>query len=246
MQRPEYESMFALEDHHWWFMGRRHLALALLEQWPALPLTARLLDVGCGTGGNLQALAQYGQPHGLDISPIALDFARRRPLPHLTQSSGLAIPYPANAFAVVTIFDVLYHRWIIDDERALHELYRVLRPGGWLLLTDSALPQLWSQHDELYQARERYTLAAMRRKLAAAGFEQRVCSYANMLLLPVFFLVRVLMEWLPVSNIDRQGTFPEWFNKLLTWVRKLETIWLRRGHNLPIGSSLICLSQKPE
>jgi SAM-dependent methyltransferase len=147
---------------------------------------------------------------------------------------------------LVTIFDVLYHRWIIDDERALAELYRVLRPGGWLLLTDSALPRLWSHHDELYQARERYTLTAMRHKLAAAGFEQRVCSYANMLLLPVFFLVRVVMEWLPVSNIDQQGTFPQWFNTLLTQVRKLETAWLRRGHSLPIGSSLICLSQKPE
>ncbi len=247
MDRPEYESMYELEDHHWWFVGRRCLALTLIEQWIEFFPGSRILDVGCGTGGNLEALARYGAVHGLDINPIAVDFARRRPLPNLNQASGLALPYPANSFDLVTIFDVLYHRWIVDDGTAINELYRVLRPGGWLLLTDSALPILWSSHDQIYYARQRYTLRPMRNKLAGAGFAVRVSSYANTLLLPAFLLVRLTMDWLPVAgDIDRQGTFPEWFNRLLTQVRSLEAIWLRKGRSLPIGSSLICLSQKPD
>jgi SAM-dependent methyltransferase len=239
--------MYELEDSHWWFVGRRNLAMSLLDDWIALPPQARLLDVGCGTGGNLQALAGYGQGVGLDINPVAIELARRRSLPQLLQASGLTLPFASNTFDLVTIFDVLYHRWITDDHKALAEIYRVLRPGGWLLVTDSALPMLWSNHDETYYARQRYTLQNIREKLAEVGFEQRLCSYANMLLLPLFLLVRLTMAWLPLAeNIDRQGTFPLWLNRLLTWVRGLEARWLRRGHTLPVGSSLVCLCQKPD
>ncbi len=246
MERPEYESMYELEDSHWWFMGRRGLAFSLIDQHITLGPNARILDVGCGTGGNLQALQQYAPGVGLDISPIAIDFARRRPLPGLTQASGLALPFNDHVFDLVTIFDVLYHRWITDDEHALCELHRTLRPGGWLLITDSALPMLWSSHDEIYYARQRYTLRALQEKLTHVGFEQVVCSYANLLLLPLFLFVRLTMDWLPLAdNIDRQGTFPAWLNWLLTQVRRAEALWLRRGGTFPIGSSLICLSQKP-
>lgn len=245
MDWPEYESMYELEDSHWWFVGRRRLSFAVLRQWVDFPPGAYILDVGCGSGGNVAALNQYGTAIGLDLSPIALHFAQLRRLPALTQGSGLTLPYPDNTFTLVTAFDVLYHRWITDDRQALQEIYRVIRPGGWLLITDSALPLLWSAHDEVYYARQRYTLADIRAKLAGAGFEQRVCSYANMLLLPLFLIVRLTMNWLPVANIDRQGTFPAWLNRLLAFVRGLEAAWLYRGRTLPVGSSIICLSQKP-
>ncbi len=245
MERPEYERMYALEDKHWWFVGRRHLALALLDT-VQLRSDARILDVGCGTGGNFQALIPFGKTYGLDISPIALELAQHRDSTHLLQGSSLTLPHPNNTFDLVTVFDVLYHRWIVNDERALNELFRVIRPTGWLLITDSALPFLWSSHDQTYYARQRYTLNLLRQKLGKTGFELKICSYVNLFLLPFMLFVRLTMDRLQLfKDAERQGMFPNWLNRLLIWVRDLEAAWLKQGGSFPIGSSVVCLSQKP-
>lgn len=246
MEQPEYQLMYEREDSHWWYVGRRQLALTLIEQWAPLAAGATILDVGCGTGGNLEALSRYGQAVGLDISPTALDFARQRSVSSLTTGSGLRLPYVDGAFDLVTSFDVLYHRWITSDSQVLSELYRVLRPGGWLLLTDSAMPLLWSSHDQRYYARQRYTLRGMSDKVSRAGFELHLCSYINTLLLPFLGALRLTMDWLPWGQTRyEQHMLPSWLNQLFVGLRWLETAWLRRGGTFPAGSSLICLGQKP-
>jgi len=244
MKRPEYEKMYALEDSHWWFVGRRRLLTTLIERWIVFGPQDRVLDVGCGTGGNLAHLTQPGIGVGVDLSPLALDLARHRSLIRLTQASGLALPYPTHTFKLVTMFDVLYHRWIIDDEQAIREAYRVLQPGGWLLLTDAALPLLWSTHDEVYYARQRYTLNDILEKLTRTGFNVRVCSYVNTLLLPLVAVARLVADrFLPVDHFTLRPS-PAWMNKLFIGVWQLEARWLGWGGTLPLGSSLICLTQK--
>lgn len=244
MEQTEYEQMYRVEAIHWWFISRRSLAAALLEKWGGLEATGRVLDVGCGTGGNLEFLAGSGAGFGIDISPLALNLARRRRLPALAQASALSLPFASERFGLVTAFDVFYHRWIADDSQAIRECYRVLQPGGYLLLTDSALPVLWSPHDEVYYARQRYTLAEVKQKLVESGFRVCACSYMRSLLLPLLAGSRLMMRWLPVKPSSELQLPPAWLNQTLIHVHSLERMWLCRGGTFPVGSSLVCLVQK--
>jgi len=245
MERDQYEQTYRFEDWHWWFAGRHRLTNALFERWIGGDRDQRILDVGCGTGGNLFFLERWGRVIGLDLKALPLSLARSRQVSGLVQASVVALPFPGESFSLITAFDVLYHRWIEDDRQAIREFYRLIRPGGWLLVTDSALPFLWSPHDELYYARQRYMLPEIQAKLSRAGFQPYVCSYANTLLLPFTMTHRLLKRWFSLSGRSDLRDLPAWLNRLLIAIRDLEVAWIKQGGKFPCGSSLVCLAQKP-
>jgi SAM-dependent methyltransferase len=244
MEYAAYQKLYELEDSYWWFVGRRRLVAELIQTWMGGSLEGPVLDVGCGTGGNLAFLEQWGYGTGIDLSPLALDYARRRGLSRLAQASGQALPYASDTFGLVTAFDVLYHRWVTNDHSVVRECFRILRPGGWLLVMDSALPWLWSHHDEFFHARQRYTLDEMRHMIGLGGFRLRKLTYANSLLFPLVLAFRWLGRWFSSCCDVEMLPLPGWLNLALTGVLSLEATWLRRG-TFPIGSSGVCLAQKP-
>ena len=91
----------------------------------------RMLDVGCGTGANLEMLSAFGNAEGVDVSDDALEFCRRK---GLTVQKGLAeeLPYEDGAFDVTTALDVVEH--LDDDIAGLKEMYRVTKSGGYSLI----------------------------------------------------------------------------------------------------------------
>jgi SAM-dependent methyltransferase len=247
MEHIEYEIMAAVEDAHWWYRGMRALSAAWLDLAYQRRRDLRVLDTGCGTGGNGEFLQRYGCVTGLDLSALALQLGARRLPGKLTRGSVVTLPFADAAFDLVTSFDVLYHRAVIDEGAALAETWRVLRPGGRFLLRLPAYRWLSSKHDRSVHGRYRYTARETRALLLTSGFEIERISYINSLLFPIPVMQRLAERVLP--QLQRSGSDLELpsplVNGTLQAVLYSEAAWLRCGGRFPFGLSVLALARKP-
>lgn len=248
MERIEYEVMATVEIDHWWYGGMRAVAAALLDPCYQGASGLRILDAGCGTGGNALFLRRYGAVFGLDLAPEALTLGAMR-IPHtLARGSVLHLPYATASFDLVTSFEVLYHRAVPDERGALDEVRRVLRPGGRMLLRLPAFEWLLSRHDQQVHTRRRYTVPAVVGLLHEAGFVVERITYVMNLLFPVALVSRIL-EQQPVGQQATESAMnrpAKWVNQLLRWPLAFEAAWIGLGGTFPYGLSIICLARSQD
>lgn len=247
MERSEYVTMAAVEANHWWYGGMRAIAAALLDEVYGGRRDLRILDAGCGTGGNALFLQRYGQVVGIDLAPDALEFGGPRLPGRLARGSVLELPFADGSFDLVTSFEVLYHRGVPDEAPALAEAWRGLVPGGRLLIRLPAFELLRGKHDRAVHGRRRYTAREVRGMLEAQGFRVERVSYVNSLLLPLPLAQRLLERALP--QVERETSDlappPKLLNEALRWPMAAEAAWLARGGSFPVGLSVICRAIRP-
>ena len=244
MNLEEYEVMYRQEQAYWWFVSRSELLQFYMREQVSLPANARIMDLGCGTGANLEILAQYGQAIGADFSQAALSFCKKRALPRLLQGNGEALPIATASLDLVTAMDSLEH--IPGDNAALAEIFRVLKPGGKLLVTVPAFGFLWSEHDEALQHLRRYTSAELANKMRLAGFTVGKLTYV------LFFLFFPVLAIRFLQNLTKQATHPKTSISVLPAViehallllNRLEMVLLR-WMNLPFGVTIVAVATKP-
>ncbi len=242
MDAAYYTTYARVEDDHWWFAARRRILARVLDGLD-LPADARLLEVGCGTGGNLALLARYGSVDAVEMDAGAAAHAQARGIGPVVQGWLPDHMPPARPYDVVGLFDVLEH--IPDDGAALDALVPFVRPGGWLVLTVPAYMLLWSRHDEVNHHQRRYRRGALARLVEQAGFQVQHATYFNTLLFPVVAGVRLLGRLRPgqeaVSDVE---TVPP---TLLN--RALETLFAAERHlaprlPLPFGVSVLVVARR--
>ena len=238
--------MAAVEERHWWYGGMRAIAAALLDEAYRGRRDLHILDAGCGTGGNARFLRRYGTVVGIDLAAEALDLGGERLPGVLARASVLDIPFADARFDLVTSFDVLYHRAVPDEGRALRETARVLRPGGRLLIRLPAYEFLRSKHDRAVHTRRRYTVGAARALLSTGSFAVERCTYVNSLLFPLPLVQRLLERALPaLERGDSDLAMPSpLVNEALRWPLAAEAAWLAHGRSFPVGLSIMCLARK--
>ncbi|MGB9876962.1 MAG: class I SAM-dependent methyltransferase [bacterium] len=240
MNEEEYERMFLLEDFYWWFKGRRLIVRAALKGVKI----DKVLDVGCGTGGNLSLF--NGFVVGVDVSMKALSLARRRKkdaLLCLGQAENL--PFKDNSFDLVLALDLLEH--LPDDMKGLSEMHRVLKKGGSLLITVPAYKFLWSEHDEALHHFRRYSKGEIKGKMEKAGFTIKFISHA--IVLPFFpiALFRLIQRLLKRKNEKPKTSLiilPPFLNDILFKILKGEANLIGKGISFPFGVSIICRGVK--
>lgn len=249
MEPAEYDVMFRNEDAHWWYWGLRDLVLpAVAAGMEGKGGAVAVLDAGCGTGKHLDALRRMGTAAlGVELSPTAFEFLRRRGLDGVVRASIGRVPFADQSFDVVLSTDVVCCIDPPGDGEALRELARVLKPGGRLVLNLPAYPMLRSSHDEAVHIRRRFTRDSLRGLLTDAGLRVRTLTYRNTLLFPIAAMVRMARRG---SNPDARpasdlAPLPGPANGLLKLPLALENRWIRRGGRLPFGLSVFCIATKP-
>jgi SAM-dependent methyltransferase len=234
MEEELYRLMYEVEDRHWWFRGRAAVVSALFSRL-GLPASPRILDAGCGTGRNLQRYTQIGPAQGIEPSPDAVEFCRRRGLDNVRRATLEELPFEAQSFDLLVATDVLEH--VDDDAVALRELRRVAAPGAALVLTVPAYRWLWSSEDDRLGHRRRYTRASLREVVEANGWQPQIATYFNTLLLAPIAVARRLRRDGGSPRSELSAT-PRWLDAPLYVPMRLEAAAIRAGASLPAGVSI--------
>jgi SAM-dependent methyltransferase len=239
----EYDAMHALELTHWWFRGRRRILLQLLRRaMDSSRGRPRILDFGCGTGGNTSTYALLGSVFGLELDAAAVRLAHARGGARYCRSSATQLPFRNGGFDVVVASDVLEH--IEDDTTAVSEITRVLRPGGVVVISVPAHQWLFSQHDAALHHVRRYRKKQLSDLLQLAGLRIRRLSYWNTVLFPAIALSRLLRRRHNVHELRAEERLPPpILNESLALLLAAEAALLRHA-SLPWGLSLIAVAER--
>lgn len=246
MDEREYRIMFAVERTHWWFVSRRMFVRTLLS---SCGLTAgrtgfRIADIGAGTGGMMPLLQEYGKVTGIEPDTVARTLARRRRI-WLRTGSAEQTGLKPESYDMACFFDVLYHRGI-HERKALREAARILKPGGWLVLTDCAIPWLSGAHDRAAGARKRYILADLARLVTREGFVIEKQTYLFVILFPLIAAKRLFDRVVPGAGAAHTDVsrVPSWVSRIGIWIHTWEA-YVVRFVSFPWGTSVGIVARKP-
>jgi len=190
MERVVYRQMAELDQRHWWYRARREILAELIRHDAKPPANADILEIGCGTGHNLEMLGEFGRVDAVELDEEARAVAEKRlgrkvmnaPLPEL-QGVG------DRRYDLVAALDVIEH--VDDDAAALAAIAGKLKPGGKLVMTVPAHQWMWSAHDVVNHHKRRYSKAALRRLVQASPLRLDRIGYFNSLLFPLAIAERL-------------------------------------------------------
>ena len=240
----EFGTLHALEQDYFWFRGRIRLILWAFERYAGD--CKSFLEIGCGTGSVLAAIAR-ARPDlavwGSEAYIEGLQFARSRvDCARLLHMDARHIPF-ADEFDAIGLFDVLEH--IEDDQAVLSQVARALRPRGKLLITVPQHRFLWSPADEHACHVRRYARAELVQKVEHARFQVLRCTSFVSLLFPLLLISRLLRRQREVDPLA-EYRIPGVVNRLFDLALSAERIAIRLGASLPFGGSLLLVARRME
>ena len=243
MNPEAYLEMANTESAHWWFAARRDILSHVIGKF-GLPVSARILEAGSGTGGNLVMLSAHGEVSAIEMDEVACRIAGEKTGGRFDLRRGCFpddIPFKGETFDLIGMFGVLEH--VEQDVETLVALRGLLAPSGRMLITVPAYPWMWSAHDVFLHHKRRYTANSLRKALADAGLRVERVSYFNMWLLPLAMLARLKDRLRPGGHASGTAVPASFVNRLLFSIFRSER-YLLDWFNLPAGVSLLAVVRR--
>ena len=193
MERAAYREMADLDQRHWWYRGRRAILAELIRREAMPPKDGRILEIGCGTGHNLEMLGRFGRVEAIELDDESRGLAEQRlgrsiMVARLPELEGVA----DRTYDLIAALDVIEH--IDDDAAALAAIAPKLKPGGKFIMTVPAHPWMWSAHDTVNHHKRRYSRRALRRLVEGSPLKLDKIGYFNSLLFPLAVADRLVSK----------------------------------------------------
>jgi len=251
-----FESLKAMQEHHFWYRGRhRFLLHALKSHSKTISQDWRAVDLGGGTGGWLQYIVNYGVA---SWDQLALADSSRRAL----QMASSILPASARRYQVditnlgwreewdaAFLLDVIEH--LRDDTRAVREAGKALKQGGLLIVSTPALKSLWSANDVMSGHLRRYRCRDFEALAEESNLRLIDCRYFMFFLSPIYWLARSSYGMKRLSQEEQEKAMSAMhripspaFNLALSAIFNAETPlghWVR----FPMGTSVMGVFRKP-
>jgi len=243
MDRAAFTHMAATEATHWWFVGRRAVIDALLDGIQ-LPDSGSILEAGCGTGGNLATLSRRGHITAFEPHLDAIAFAKgRHPDVDIRQGAlPSELPYAPGSFDLVAALDVLEH--VQDDAESAEALVKLVRPGGWLVVTVPAHQALWGSHDRRLHHHRRYGRRQLEHLFAECDVDLVRLTPFNIFLSPIAMVYRFAERVLGLDLGNQERIPPRWINRTLSLIFGAEALLVRHRVAVPFGLSYAAIYRR--
>ncbi len=250
MEKKFYKEYYHLERNHWWFKARLQILRSLIiNKISSRQNNLKILNVGAATGATSLMLNEFGIVTSLEYDKDCCEYLESKAGIVAINANLTNLPFQDNTYDMICGFDVIEH--IEDDNKALSEIYRVLKPHGNVILTVPAFSFLWSQHDEINHHFRRYNKQNFRNLLRNNKIKITYDTYFNFWLFVPISLTRFFLRLLPRSkSIESSGSDNEIFqssnfiNSILFRIFLQEKLFLKSGLKFPFGVSFLAIGHK--
>ena len=248
MDQKFYQEYYKLEREGWWFKAR----LSILENYFQAIITnpdMKILNVGAATGATSEMLSKYGKVTSLEYDEFCCKFLKEKTGIEAINASLTELPFENNSYDMICAFDVIEH--IENDNKAVEEIYRVLKPKGKYFITVPAFQSLWSNHDVVNHHFRRYKKKQLNKLIESTNLKIDHSTYFNFWLFIPISITRFIFNNIPrKKDSNLSGSDNEILqssniiNRILYRIFHSEKFLLRINIKFPFGISILTIGYK--